>query len=333
MKKALLACMALAVFVGCSQKARQAGIQGWEQYSNTDLRVGFKYPAGWILDPQANRYTVYSSQEVIDRFLDPEMKGKDGARLVITFDKMDTLKTLDQAIDALRTTLTESNLDISEVVPRPIQGQPGTQFHYSGALPGNNRLEALQAVAVKDSFLCTIKFEAFNKFFTAYQMVFDSVVASVLLPESKKKMSPEDESKPSADFFPFDNQYLKIMYPTNFTCETPAPKAPVLFSLEIKGVRQDCNLRIDILPAQNLGLDKVVEQNAKFYKETSRGEATVDGNKVVFLNYTPVKGIQSRVYFMVKGDKIYRILFNYYSAMKADFLPAFEKTVGSLVSK
>ena len=36
---------------------------------------------------------------------------------------------------------------------------------------------------------------------------------------------------------------------------------------------------------------------------------------------------------MVKNDKIYRIIFNYFTAMKADFLPVFEKTVGSIVAK
>jgi hypothetical protein len=65
----------------------------------------------------------------------------------------------------------------------------------------------------------------------------------------------------------------------------------------------------------------------------SRGAVTLDGVKSEYLNYSMVKGVQSRVYFMVKNDKIYRIIFNYYAVMKADFLPAFEKTVGSLVVK
>jgi hypothetical protein len=333
MKRFIFLFAVLALCAGCARKAGKAAIETWDQYSNTDLRIGFKYPAGWVLDPQANRYTAYSSNEVIERFLDPEMKGKDGARLVITFDKMDTLKTLDQALEGVKNSLTQSGFDIAEVTPRQVQGQPGTQLHYSGYVDAKNKFEALQAIVIKDSFLCTIKFEAFNKFFQTGQQVFDTACVSVLLPESRKKLSPEDEAKPSPDFLSFENTHLKISYPKNFNVETPEPKAPVLFSLEIKGLRMDSNIRIDILPAQNLGLEKVVEQNAKFYKETSRGEATIDGNKAVFLNYSPVKGIQSRVYFMVKNDKIYRILFNYYAAMKTDFLPAFEKTIGSIIAK
>jgi hypothetical protein len=332
-KRLLLACASLALILGCSQKTGQSKIAAWEQYTNTDLRVGFRYPAGWVLDPQGNRFTAYSSNDVIERFLDPEMKGKDGSRLVIAFDKMDTLKTLDQAIEAARNTLTQSGFDISEVTPRQIQGKPGTQLHYSGFVDAKNKFEALQAIVIQDSFLCTIKFEAFNKFFQEGVQAFDTALVSVMLPESKKKLSPEDEAKPSPDFMPYDGPQVKLSYPKNFNVETPAPKAPVLFSLDVKGLRQDCNIRLDVLPAQNLALDKVIEQNAKFYKETSRGETVIDGAKAVFLNYSQVKGIQSRVYFMVKNDKIYRILFNYFGAMKADFLPAFEKTVASIALK
>ena len=57
------------------------------------------------------------------------------------------------------------------------------------------------------------------------------------------------------------------------------------------------------------------------------------GQKAAFINYSPVKNINSRVYFMVKNDKIYRVIFNYFTAMKADFLPVFEKIVGSIVIK
>ena len=52
--------------------------------------------------------------------------------------------------------------------------------------------------------------------------------------------------------------------------------------MEIKGYREDCTLRIDVMPAQNLAIEKVVEQNAKFYKELSRGEATVGGLKSTY---------------------------------------------------
>ena len=42
------------------------------------------------------------------------------------------------------------------------------------------------------------------------------------------------------------------------------------------------------------------------------------------------KDVASRAYFVVKNDKIYRVIFNYYAPAKKDFLPAFEKSVASI---
>jgi hypothetical protein len=46
-----------------------------------------------------------------------------------------------------------------------------------------------------------------------------------------------------------------------------------------------------------------------------------------------MKDVQSRVYFLVKNDKFYRVIVNYYVPMRSAYLPAFEKTIGSLVVK
>jgi len=246
---------------------------------------------------------------------------------------MDTLKSLDESINRLKNDLSGSGFDISEVTAKPVQGIPGNQVHYSGFVDAKNKLEALELVAVKDSMLCTIKYEAFNKMFPAFQLVYDTALATFRFPVSAKDMKPEDLAKPSATFKPWENEAFKFSMPDNFSVSNPQVKAPVVSSLELKGYREDCTLRIDVMPAQKLELEKVVEQNAKLYKEISRGDFTIDGQKATFINYSPVRNVNSRVYFMVKNDKIYRVIFNYYSPMKADFLPVFEKIVGSIVVK
>jgi len=261
------------------------------------------------------------------------VKGVDGARLIVSLEKMDTLRTLDESINRLKNDLSGSGFDISEVTAKPVQGTPGNQVHYSGFVDAKNKLEAFELVAVKDSLLCTIKYEAFNKFFPAYQSVYDTAVATFRFPVSARDMKPEDLAKPSATFKAWENDVLKLSMPDNFNPGSPQVKAPVVSSVELKGYREDCTLRVDVMPAQKLALEKVVEQNAKLYKELSRGDATIDGQKATFINYSPVKNVNSRAYFMVKNDKIYRIIFNYYTPMKADFLPVFEKIVGSIAVK
>ena len=330
----LLACLGSVILAGCSQKAPKPQISGWTENTGDIQLPGFKYPQGWMMTAEGgSRYTAYSSQDVIDRFYDYTVKGKDGARLIVWYDRMDTLKTLDESIDALKNTLTASGFDISEVKAKPVNGLSGTAVHYSGFVDARNKLEAIQVLAVNDSFLCTIKFEAFNKFFPTYQMILDTAIATFRFPVSRKDMKPEDLAKPSTVFKTYEDNACKISIPDNFNAAPGQTKAPVEYSLDIKGERQDCTLRIDVMPAQNLSIEKVIEQNAKFYKETSRGETSIDGQRSIFLNYSPVRGVNSRVYFVVKNNKIYRIIFNYFGAMKADFLPAFEKTVGSLVIK
>jgi hypothetical protein len=331
MKRALLlACLGAMMWIGCSQKDSKPQIAGWTENTGDIQLPGFKFPQGWVMTSEGgSRYTIYSSQDVIDRFYDYTVKGKDGARLVVWYDRMDTLKSLELSIDELKNSLSASGFDISEVTASPVRGMPGTAVHYSGFVDAKNKLEAVQVQAVKDSFLVTVKYEAFNKFFTPYRMVLDTALATFRFPVSVKDMKPEDLAKPSQTFKTYEDKTCAVTIPENFEAAPAGIKAPVEYSLLIKGYRQDCTIQVDILPAQNLALEKVLEQNAKFYKETSRGESVIDGQKAVFLNYSLVKGVNSRVYFTVKNNKIVRIIFNHVSNMKADFLPAFEKTVGS----
>jgi hypothetical protein len=335
MKRTLfLACLCATVWMGCSKNAAKPQIAGFA-VSSADIQLpGFKYPQGWVLTSEGgSRYTIYSSQDVVDRFYDYTVKGKDGARLVVWYDRMDTLKTLDQAVNELKNTLSQSGFDISEVTAKALKGAPGTAVHYSGFVDAKNKLEAVQVQAVKDSFLVTIKYEAFNQFFAANIAALDTAVATFRFPISKKDLKPEDLQKPSAVFKTYEDATCKMVIPDNFSAAVAQPKAPIVYSLDVKGDRADCTLRVDVLPAQNQTLDKVVEQNGKFFKATSRGEATVAGVKAAFMNYSPQAGVQSRVYFAVKDNKVIRIIFNYYAKMKDDFLPAFEKMAGSIELK
>jgi hypothetical protein len=330
----LLACLLLTVWIGCAKKAEAPKIAGYVENTGDRQILGFKYPQGWVIvQDGSGRYTAYSSQDVVERFYDYTVKGRDGGRLIVSMEKMDTLRTLDESINRLKNDLSGSGFDISEITAKSVQNVPGTQVHYSGFVDAKNKLEAIVVVAVKDSFLCTVKYEAFNKFFPGYRSVFDTALATFRFPVSAKDMKPEDLAKPSTTFKPFENNLIKLSMPDNFNPSFPQVKTPVEFSMELKGYRADCTLRIDVMPAQKLSIEKIVEQNAKFYKESSRGEVTVDGLKSTFLNYSPAKGINSRVYFMVKNDKIYRVIFNYFAEMKAEFLPAFEKTIGSITVK
>ena len=178
-----------------------------------------------------------------------------------------------------------------------------------------------------------IQYSGFNEFYDSYKVVFDSLLASVRLPKPKSAAETADPSVPSSEFDSFDNFAVKFQYPSNFDVATPRPKGENTFSAEVKGMRQDCSIRIDIFPAKGLTVEKVFEQNEKFYRATGKGSSTIDGLKAPYLSYAPMKGVDSRAYFVVKNDKVIRTIVNYHSPMKAQFLPAFERTVQSMKIK
>ncbi len=329
----LILVLSAALLIGCGKKVEIPKMIGWEHYQDPYFEIGFNYPAGWHLIPEGGKFSVYSSAEVVNRFVDYSLEGKDGVRLVVSTQKMDTLKALDQYVIDLKNDLSNSGYNVKVPEAKTLGGLAGMTLQYGGAIDQDTRIETLQAVAMKDSNLYTIKYEAFNALFLPCKAVFDTALASLQLPKPKVVDKGQDPSIPSAEMTTFENNYLKFSYPANFETMLPAPKPPVAFSMDVKGYRQDSNIHIDIRPSQNLTTEKVVEQNAKNYKETSRGEATIDGAKAVYINYSPAREIQSRVYFLVKNDKFYRIILNYYAPMKSTYLPAFEKTVGTVVAK
>ncbi|MFZ1946513.1 MAG: hypothetical protein WAW06_03125 [bacterium] len=323
----------LVVLSGCGEKQEAVTIAAWDQYQDPYSGVTFRYPQGWPLVPEGGRFSMFSSQDVVTRFYDFTQKGRDGARLVVASEKMEPLVTLDQYQSQMRTDLGNSGFDITSSEAATLAGVPASLVHYRGAVDNDNVIEAIQVSAVRDSMLFTVKYEAFNEVFGQCKPALDTVLASLTLPRPKATGTPEELSAPSAEMAKFENQRLSISYPANFETSFPAPKAPTEFSMDIKGYRQDSYVRIDIIPAGGLDAAKVLEQNAKFYKETSRSTVTVAGIGATYLNYSPMKDIQSRVYFVVKNDKIYRIIMNYYAPMRSAYLPAFESTVGSLVIK
>ncbi len=330
----LLALLLVASLLpGCGKKQGALQIPGWELYQDTYYGINFKYPQGWPVTQEAGRFSVYSSQNVINRFYDFAAEGPDGIRIVVSTQKMDTLQTLEEYVARLSGNLKSFGFDITATEAATLSGVPGTLVHYKGAVDAKNVIEALQVTAMRDSTLFSVKFEAFNQLFTPGKAVFDTVVATLHLPKPKSEMTQEELAAPAPDFVKFENDRLTVQHPSNFEVAMPKPKAPSEFALDLKGYRQDSYVHIDVIPAQGLSAEKVVEQNAKFFKQTSRGAATVSGVNTTYINYSQVRDIQSRVYFLVKNDKLYRVIFNYYAPMRDVYLPVFEKTVGSLVVK
>ena len=236
----------------------------------------------------------------------------------------------DAIVDAYRAELTASQFAIKSVDPATLDGTPARKITFGGAYSKDTKIRTTRVYALKDTMLYIVEYAAYNDFYDACSAARDSMISSLRLPQPVSASRAANPALPSEVYDTFDNYVLRVSYPDNFTTATVKPKGAVQFSLDIKGYRQDCNIRVDIMPSKNLTVDKVVEQNLKFYMPTSRGETKIDGQRALYLNYRPAKDVDSRAYFFVKGDKVVRSIFNMYAPMRADFVPAFEKTIGSL---
>jgi len=320
----------VVVLAGCGKTAEPVSIQSWQRYQDPYFKATFSYPRDWHVVTEPGKVSVFSSTEVMEKFYDPTSQGKTGLQLIVSYEKLDTLKSLDEYVNAWQGDLKASGFTVSATTRKTIDGEAAVQVEYSGQFTENTKLGAIRAYAMVDSVLYYAHYGAFNEMFAPNRFLFDSLANSLKFIRVKPTASPEELTKPSVTFTDFSNNLLQISYPDNFETGFPPPKGGAEFSMELKGYRQDCTIHIDILPAQKLTVDKVVEQNSKFYKPKSRGAATIDGVKVIYLNYSPARSIDSRVYFLVKNDKVYRILFNIFQPLSKDYLPVFEKTIASI---
>jgi hypothetical protein len=331
---ALAAVIVVLAFVpGCKKTIDPVKIAEWERYSDAAYKMSFAYPKGWTMTADPGRIKIYSSAEAAEKFFDPSSKKQEGVEVIVSREKPETLPTLDAYMASYKKELTASGFTVRAEEAKKMDGNDAKSITFSGAYDADTKVRTTRVVTIKDSLVFFVQYSAFNELYEPYKAVFDTALASIRLPKPKTAEEIANPALPSAEFTTFDNFALKISHPDNFDAATPKPKAPSTFSLELKGYRQDCSIRIDILPAKGLTLEKVFDQNQKFFKSYSKGETKIDGLKAMYLTYSPAKSIESRAYFVVKNDKVIRSIMNYYQPMKADFVPVFERSISSLKIK
>jgi len=333
MKKVLTAFLVLVMLFSCTKKLEVVPVSEWEKFDDYISKISFKYPKNWTMVQEVDRITVYSAPVGIARFDNLTGGGADAARIIVSKQKLDTLVSLEQYVNGSHQDMTASGYDVGLVEDRTLAELPAKLFQASGHLDNRNKITSIKIFAMKDSMLYGVSYEGLNELFAAYKFVMDTVVNSLEIIAPDVQAPSEDPSIPSSKYLTFENNYLKIDYPDNFETSTPTPKAPSEFTLDIRGYRQDCYIHLDVIPAKGLTPDKVLEQNAKFYKEKRRGSTLVDDAATTYLDYQVRSDIFSRVYFLVKNDRIYRIIFNFYGPMQDKFLPAFEQSIESIKVK
>jgi hypothetical protein len=324
---------AIALFPGCKKNAA-ADIKEWVQFQDQFFKVSFNYPKDWVVVTESKKVIISSSAEAAEKFFDHDSRKADGIQIVIASVRSDSLQDYTKYIQDFKNSKTAEGFAVKDIEDATIEGLGAKKVAYAGAYDENTKISSIYAATLKDSTIYYVQYSAFNNLFEPYKAVFDSVMASLSLPQKIIIEKGVDPAIPIVQTERYSDNYIQLEYPANFGASDMPKKGDVISAIKFMGVnkvsRNDCTIDIDVRPSKKLSLEKVVEQNSKFFKSSSRGNTTVGGEKAIYLNYSLVKNVDSRVYFIVKTDKIFRIIINYYSPMKNDFLSAFEKVIASI---
>jgi hypothetical protein len=324
---------ALAIMTGCS-KDTAIEVKEWDHFQDPIFKVSFMYPKDWYVVKEPSRVLLYTSIEVADKFFTRDPRKPDGVQIIIASERSDTMQDYVKYIEAYKTDQETAGFTIKGISDAKLEDLAAKQVTYAGAYDEQTKITATRIATLKDSTIYYIQYSGFNRTYEPGKFILDTVLATLILP--KKIVVPKgiDISIPFTEVEKYSDNQLQLEYPANFG-PTVLPKkgdmiSGVKFTGAKDGMRLDCDITIDVLPAKKLTVEKVVEQNTKTIKPTLKKETTVSGEKAIFVNYSPAKNIDRRMYFMVKNDKIYRIILTYFAPLKKDFLPPFEKVVASI---
>ncbi|MGD0038574.1 MAG: PsbP-related protein [Bacteroidota bacterium] len=324
---------ALAVLPGCKKNAA-VDVKEWTQFQDQFFKVSFNYPKDWVVVTESKKVTISSSAEAAEKFFDHDSRKPDGIQIVIASVRSDSLQDYTKYIEEFKNSKTAEGFTVKEIEDATIEGLGAKKVAYSGAYDENTKIHAIYVATLKDSTIYYVQYSAFNNMLEPNKFVFDSLMASLSLPKKIIIEKGIDPAIPIAQTERYSDNNLQLEHPANFGASDVAKKGDVISAVRFMGTnkdsRNDCTIDIDVRPAKKLSLEKVVDQNSKFFKASSKGNTTIGGEKAIYLDYSLVKNVDSRVYFIVKNDKIFRIFLNYYSPMKKDFLPAFEKVIASI---
>lgn len=157
--------------VGCTKKEPLPPITDWEKNQDPYFKVRFDYPKGWFKGGESGKITFTSSEGAVAKFFDPTSKdAPDGGQILVSYEKEDTLKTLQAYVDEDRNDLNASGFNLKPVEQATVDGTPALKFSYDGRYTEKTSLAATRVYILKDSVLYKASFWAFNDYYEPYRV-------------------------------------------------------------------------------------------------------------------------------------------------------------------
>ncbi|MBI1807692.1 MAG: hypothetical protein HYR76_11635 [Ignavibacteria bacterium] len=333
MKSFVMFTILLAIlFVGCAEKKVEPLPVGvMNEYRDPGYGFKVKYPKDWKQMGTTGNAVFAPSQDVVDKFQNPTT-GIEGGMVTAEVLKYEG-KTADAIVQAGKDNLKQTwqNVELQPDIPVTVAGKQATGVRYTIPVSSKKKIVGSDLYVPGDTAmykLTTISFGEDQVIVNAN--IYDKMIASFEMPVVVAKKS--DVWAPSTNIEPFKSPFFTMQVPDNLE-SVPVNKGNNDFAMEMRADRRDCSIHIDVFGAKGLTVEKVWNQNKGRYKAKNTGTTTIDGNTVYWVDYSPIKDINSRAYFVVKNDKVIRTTINWFAPQKDIYFPVFEYIVKSLKLK
>jgi hypothetical protein len=333
MKAYLVLSIFAILLIGCSEKKVEPLMVGeMNEYRDPGYGFHIKYPKDWKQFGAAGKAVFAQSQDVIEKFQNPT-GGIEGT--MVTVEVIPTRgTTADAVVQKGKEDLKQTwqSLEIKpDTPPMSVAGKQTPFVRYSVAVSAKKHINGVDMYVTGD----TAVYKFSQLFFgdeqvTMYTPIMNEMVNSFEVPTVVKK---SDAWVVSSNLETYPSNFFTMQYPDNLNIVPVKKGAKDDLAMEMRADRLDCSIHIDVFGAQKLTVDKVWEQNKNAYHAKSSDKTTIGGEPAIWADYSPRKDINSRVYFIVKNDKVIRTTINYYSPQKEIYFTVFENMVKSMKLK
>ncbi len=327
----MTACVALVglLIAGCGGQKTVTPIAVGEMQEYRDPQYGFRlrFPLGWTNQSEAGKTRIYSSDETVQRFVDPTGAYADGVIIAVDVTKT---PAPDQQKATLISEMKASGRVLAQEVASTMGGKPAATVGYTASWSKQVKEQGVHIYVPLDTLLFDITLAGFGDQYAAHSLIFDAITKSFEFAKPVEK--GRDETLPSENFTNYDTKLFSFQYPENFNF-VDVSKGTNDMALGLRGVRQDCSILFHVFGAKGLTVDKVVAQNKGKYPGAASGKATVGGLPAVTLTYAPTREVERRFYFAVKDDKVYRVTMDWYKPQRQQYLATYDKVIQSIKFK
>ena len=332
-----LAVLLLAGAFSACQKSGQVAVPELQEFRDGSNFFSIQLPVGWPQSTQPGKVWTYNTQDAANKFFDPTSEGKPGVKIYVYADSAPT-NSLDAVVQQFKDDLRQEQAQIDPDVQTVLEGKPAVKIPYALKIDSKNTVYSYRVITVEDSMAYGYEAAGFNDDFKSYSNVFDTVEATYhIIPKAVATQQLPEDLIPSSVPLTYQDDYFSIQYPENFKVTPHGASGDIKTSISIQGYFADCTEQVDVLDAKKLNVDKIFNQNKRNYSNSRSQQTQLDGLDAYLISYSPERGIQRRVYFVVKNNNWIRLIltWNELSQKKynADFQEAFERSVASLKLK